>query len=297
MICRLKCSIQFFASFPNQKEANVYIENIRKKFGSFHHAPLKSAIEPNLLAEYTVQMIPGTGISRTIDPNATYTNEESTEVSSSSNITISGSATTTTGNTSTNDTSLATTMDLSLSENANGSHSFDAVEIGIEDQQPSKKARLSDAADSNEYNRFAQTIMVTNDQNADTATISPVLFEQLHKANLCFEQEMKQMSEQMAKLSEKLNELTIENERLKHETQVLGSENSDLKKRLDEKVTELANVEAASQQQTEQHESQQVDRAAAIALAKTMKICMGCDSERPLDMLHFCGVACQKLYL
>lgn len=260
----------------HEQEVNVYIENIKKTFGTFNHAPLKSVIDPTLLAEYKMQMIPGTGILHKIDTNATYNNDEGAEVSSSSNITTGSGTGTGTGTGSTN-SSIATTMDESRSSDPND----------IE-EQPSKKARLSTAPDDAECIPMDQTNddgqSVGNPLEAaatgmnESATISLELFEQLRKANVCFEQQ--------------LNEKAFAVERLKHEKQALVDENEHLKKCLEEKTNQINKAEAA-QQKT----SQQIDRAALIELVKTTKICVGCNRERPADTLHFCDIGCQKLYL
>lgn len=235
-------------------------------------------------------MIPGTGISRTIDPNAAHKNDEGAEVTSSSNDN---------GSTSTNsssNSSLATTMDSSVnSQNAVESelHSPDPVDI---EEQPAKKARLSTAADNNEclpmnltndnndqnmVNKSEATIVGAN----ENATISSEFLEQVRNDNVCLTHQLKQMSDQ-------LNEKVLENERLQNENRALVDENDRLKKSLEEKTTQINNAEA-NQQKT----PQQVDRTVLIELAKNLKICMGCNAERPLDMLHFCGVSCQKSYL
>lgn len=224
-------------------------------------------------------MIPGTGILRSIDSNATFSNEEHTELSSSSHISTSGSgsatantSTNSAANTSTgsgsNNSSLATTMDLSLNngENANTSHSSDGIEVDSHssEQPPTKKARLSHAV----VEMLNRNDAVANDPYAGAATVSRQLFENVHKANLCFEQELKQK--------------IVETERLKHQIQVLTDENGDLTKRLEETKARIANAETAAQQQTEQHAPQQINRMAAIAFAKATKVCMACNAERPL---------------
>lgn len=234
-------------------------------------------------------MIPGTGISHTIDPNAAYKNDEGAEVTSSSN--DNGSTSTNTSN-----SSLATTMDSSVnSQNAveSESHSPDPVDT---EEQPAKKPRLSTAAENNHCIPMNLT-NDNNDQNMvnkseatavganENASISPELSEQVRNENVCLTQQLKQMSDQ-------LNEKVLENERLQNENRALVDENDRLKKSLEEKITQINNAEA-DQQKT----PQQMDRTALIELAKNMKICMGCNAERPSDMLHFCDVSCQKSYL
>lgn len=241
-------------------------------------------IDPTLLAEYRMLLIPSTGILQTINPNALYNNDDGAEVSSSSNVTSasgSGNGTSTRAGTTSSNSSIATTMDLSLnSQNANDeSHSSDPNDV---DEQPAKKARLSTVADNDERIPIDQT----NDdgQNKDKrleagttgsnecATISMELFEQMRNAKLCCEHQIKQMTDL-------LDAKTFDIERLEHEKQALVDENDQLKKHLEEKTPH------------------QIDRAALIELAKTTKVCVGCNTERPSDMLHFCDIGCQKSYL
>lgn len=270
------------------KEANVYIDNIKKKFGTFNYAPLKSAINPELLAQHTQQMIPGTGISCTIDP--VYNNDEGAEVTSSSN--DSGS----TSGTGSSNSSMASTLDSSVnSQNAVQSHSPDPVDI--EEQPAKKKARLSIAAnngkcipmdqatDNNVQKMVCKLEAATAGANQGAA-ISPVLIlDQVRNENVRITQQLKQMSDQ-------LNEKALENERLKLANQALTNENEQLKKTLEEKTAQINQAEAV------QHKTpQKMDRTAFIELAKKTKICMGCNAESPSDMLHFCGIGCQKSYL
>lgn len=272
------------------KEANVYIDNIKKKFGTFNHAPLKSAINPELLAQHTQQMIPGTGISCTIDP--VYNNDEGAEVTSSSN--DSGS----TSGTGSSNSSMASTKDSSVNsqnENAVESHSPDPVDI--EEQPAKKKARLSIAADNgkcipmdqstdNNVQKMVCKLEAATAEANQGAAISPeLILDQVRNENVRITQHLKQMSDQ-------LNEKALENEQLKLANQALTDENEQLKNTLEEKTAQINQIEA------DQHETpQRMDRIALIELAKKTKICMGCNAESPLDMLHFCGVGCQKSYL
>lgn len=232
-------------------------------------------------------MIPGTGILHTINP--LYNNDDGAEVSSSSNVTTGSGS----------NSSLDTTMDSSLnSQNANdATRSPDPMDI--EPEQPAKKPRLSSTAaaecspmdhtndDGKDVdNSLEAGTTASNDDGA--ATISLELFEQMRNANLSFELQLKQMTKQ-------LNEKACDNERLQLQNQALVNENVHLKTCLEEKTDQISKAaEAAAQQQTSPH---QIDRIALIELAKTTKICAGCNTERPSDMLHFCDIGCQKSYL
>lgn len=236
-------------------------------------------------------MIPGTGILRKIDSNVLYDNDDDggAEVSSSSNISTNATAC------GSNNTSTASTVSTVV---------LDELSANIDELHPSKKARLSIAADhmdldqtngnSTEDNQNFNDAMDLDETiaNANVANgISPELFEQLRKANLYFEQKLNEMTAE-------LNDKAFDNERLKHQNQLLVDENEDLKQRLNEKIQHINNIEAQQQRQQQQQQQQpNIDRKAMIEFAKKTKICMACNTERPLDMLHFCGVGCQKVYL
>lgn len=282
MCVYMPCSIHYiklksipFQILIHKKEANVYIDNIKKKFGTFIHAPFKTVIEPERLAQYTLQMIPGTGISpHSSDLNAMDNSDERAEVTSSSNDSGTSSGT---GTSSTN-SSVATTMDSSVnSQKSVESHSPDPKSVDTE-VQPAKKARLSAAAanndecipmdQKNEHNENAVQLGTAVTGSTET---SPVLLEQVQAENVDLGNQLKQMSDL-------LNEKGFEVERLKHDHQALIDENNQLKRALEEAP-------------------RKIDRTALVELAKSTKICVGCNAERPSDMLHFCGVVCQKTYL
>lgn len=210
-------------------------------------------------------------------------------------------------------------MDISISEQ-NMDESQDAVADTAADteehQHASKKARLSsEAAENMECNSLDQAngnnsvaikqqdIINPSDgsgvnDSATNATISPELFEKLRKANVSFEQQLKQMSSRMNALIAQSTEKTFDIERLKHQNQKLVNENDDLKKRLDEKIAQINQMEAQQQQQ-QQKQLQlqpQVDRIAVLEMAKKVKICSTCNAERPMDWLYFCDISCQKRF-
>lgn len=273
-----------FDSVPisvHKKEANEYIGNIKKKFGTFNHAPLKTAIVPEQLAQYTLQMIPGTGISpRSIDPNAMHNNDERAEVTSSSNDSGSTSGT----GTSSSNSSLATTMDSSVnSQKSLGSPDPDPVDVEV---QPAKKARLSTAAANNDE---CIPMDQENENNEDAVQkeltaggSNEISLDQLEQVR----------NENVLHLGNQLEQKTSEIERLKHDNQALADENKHLQQLLEEKTAKINKAEAA------QHKTPHgIDRMALVELAKKTKICSGCNAERPSDMLHFCDVSCQKIYL
>lgn len=227
-------------------------------------------IDPTLLAEYTLKMIPGTGILNTINPNATYNNDDGADVSSSSN-------NATASETGSSNSSLASTMN-SSGNNESGSDT--------EEQPTAKKPRLSAPPDTDEC--------IPMDQGHDQEQTN-VDEEKLANNSLnvgaagsndgAFERKLKEMTEE-------LKEKACVIERLTHENQVLIEENAQLKKCLEEKIDHISKVEAA--QSKTPHE---IDRAAFIESAKKMKFCVACNAERATDMLHFCDVDCQKVYL
>lgn len=270
----------------HKKEANVYIDNIKKKFGTFNHAPSKTVIDPERLAQYTLQMIPGTGISpRSVDPNAMDNNDERAEVTSSSNDSGSTSAT----DTNSTNSSLATTMDSSVnSQKSVESHSRDPDPVDTE-AHPAKKARLSVAA-ANTDEGIPMEQKDEHDENAiqpevAVASNSPELLEQAGNEKV-------QLGNQLKQILDQLKEKTLEIERLEQDNQELVDENKRLNLVLEEKTAEINKVEAAQRKTPPE-----IDRMAIVELAKKTKICVGCNAERPLDMLHFCGIDCQKIYL
>lgn len=178
-------------------------------------------------------------------------------------------------------------MDLSINcRNDNDSAASDALNV---DEQPAKKARFASTAAAVKCNALDQSNgdSIVNGQNTDdfmNQTMDITIADSHDNSDIT---PLSVSSDPMSDKQE-LDDLSLKYELLKQQNQMLMNENSDLKKRLEEKSNTANGIE---------QQRQQIDRTEAIEWAKSVKICCGCNTERPQDQFHFCDVRCKKRYL
>lgn len=234
----------------------MYIENLRKKFGSFNYAKPKMEFDPKLLVDYVLQMVPGTATFRKPEqPNATMFDQ----LQNASPEAVGHLSKFNSINDDDDDddkTNAESSAKYSQSSNIDAAV---ATSNETESTIPSKKRRLPQTRASIENSPKSDDSVLLTDDNAT------------------LKQEILDLTERNAILA-----LELKNAERKGKSEIV-----QLIKKMEKECDEA--IEKATVQCKMEYNKH-------IEAAKKMQICAACDTTKPTDTFFICSDSCLKRF-
>lgn len=258
-------------SFPIFKQAQVYIENIRKKYGSYSHVETITRFDPNLLNFYISDLIPGavnnqellSPIASNGSTDSIFNLDVSTEIKDDR----------------TDDMPVRKRARLAHNKGSERNQSFvidSSVESNIEASVVVSNTVVANPIENDNINQImtkCRMIMMESTKNSTKA------FETVCEltAKLADHQKNKVTDQKMI-------------DELKMKIGELEAKKAEYEKIIEKKNIELTNAVNEVKKQCEE------DFVQRFESAKKMKFCVACDTAKPQHKFHFCDSDCQKRY-